>query len=250
MSAVSPSLLARSTTAALVLAMTACASGGDARPADSAATAAPAGSAAPTAGVAPAAQPGATPAGEPDSLVRRADLSRIMGDSAARVWMVIVSDFECPYCKMWHDSVDQQLRDEYVKTGKVRLAFVNFPLSQHPNAVPASEAAMCAGAQGKFWEMHDAIFATQAQWKTQPGGMPTLLSLANRIGVDYEEVQRCMQADRMVPMIQSDYQRAVQAGANSTPTFIIGSQRLSGVVPMADLRRVLDAAIAGTGGAR
>jgi protein-disulfide isomerase len=139
-----------------------------------------------------------------------------------------------------------------VKTGKVRLAFVNFPLQQHANALPAAEAAMCAGAQGKFWEMHDAIFATQDQWKTQPGGMPTFLSLANRIGADYEVLQECMNSDRMRPMIESDYKRAVQAGANSTPTFIIGDQRLSGAIPMAQLRPVLDAAIAaaGSGGSR
>src|SRR5688500_17464643 len=100
----------------------------------------------------------------PDSDVVKADLARIQGSPTAPVWVIEVSDFQCPYCKQWHEQTYPKLRDEFVRTGKVRLAYINFPLAQHGNAQPAAEAAMCAGAQGKFWEMHDALFTNQAKW--------------------------------------------------------------------------------------
>ena len=87
-----------------------------------------------------------------------ADQGRILGAANAPLWVVIFSDFQCPYCKRWHDATDAVLRERYVKTGKVRLAFLNFPLRSHQHAQPAGEAAMCAAAQGKFWEFHDNFF--------------------------------------------------------------------------------------------
>ncbi|HMH86433.1 MAG TPA: thioredoxin domain-containing protein, partial [Gemmatimonadaceae bacterium] len=92
----------------------------------------------------------------PDSNITRADLARIQGSASAPVWVIEVSDFQCPYCKQWHDQTYAAFRDQYVNTGKVRLAYVNFPLASHVHAWPAAESAMCAGAQGKFWQMHDA----------------------------------------------------------------------------------------------
>src|SRR5262245_5592563 len=86
-----------------------------------------------------------------DPRVTAADLSRVKGDSTAKVGLVIISDFQCPYCKTWHDSTAATIEKEYVATGKVRMAYVNFPLRMHPHAREASEAAMCSGAQGKFW---------------------------------------------------------------------------------------------------
>jgi len=82
----------------------------------------------------------------PDSNITIADLSRIQGSATAPVWVVEVSDFQCPYCKQWHDQTYATLRDQYVKTGKIRLAYVNFPLDSHVFAWPAAESAMCAGA--------------------------------------------------------------------------------------------------------
>ena len=105
-----------------------------------------------------------------DSNITRADLARIQGSASAPVWVIEVSDFQCPYCKQWHDQTYAAFRDQYVKTGKVRLAYVNFPLSSHAHAWPAAESAMCAGAQGKFWQMHDALFTTQNKWEAM--GLP------------------------------------------------------------------------------
>src|SRR5215468_284099 len=100
-----------------------------------------------------------------DTINQRADRGRILGDSAAALWVIMASDFQCPYCKQWHDARFGQLMQNYVAKGRIRLGFVNFPLSQHQNAVPAAEAGMCASAQNKFLPMHEALFATQPKWE-------------------------------------------------------------------------------------
>ena len=89
----------------------------------------------------------------------RADLGRIRGSERAPVWLVVMSDFECPYCKTWHDETAPLIERNYVATGKVRVAYMNYiAVSSHRNAPPAHEAAMCAAEQGRFWPMADTLF--------------------------------------------------------------------------------------------
>lgn len=192
-----------------------------------------------------AAQSGsAAAAGAGDSLAARADQARIMGSPNARLWIVLLSDFQCPYCKRWHDSTETQVIDEYVKTGKAKLAYVNFPLQNHGNAWPSATAAMCAGAQGKFWPMQDRIFATQGRWEATQDYAPIFDSLARQTGVNIAAWRACLKSPQIRALIQSDYDRGVKAGVNSTPSFIIGNQIIAGAAPIADFRKVIDAALA------
>ena len=179
-----------------------------------------------------------------DPMVARADSARIRGNPSAKVWMILSSDFQCPYCKMWHDSADMTIRREYIDNGKVRLAFVNFPINSHQNAVPAAEYAMCAAAQNKFWEMHDALFASQDKWVPLPKPGPVLESLATSVGVDVNTLRACVSSHKMLPLIEADHEKATRAGVRATPSFFIGNQLLEGVQMPADLRKVLDAALA------
>ncbi|HEV7839894.1 MAG TPA: thioredoxin domain-containing protein [Gemmatimonadaceae bacterium] len=174
----------------------------------------------------------------------KADLARIQGSSSAPVWVIEVSDFQCPFCKQWHDETYQKLRDEFVKTGKIRLAYINFPLNQHVNAWPAAEAAMCAGAQGKFWEMHDALFINQKKWEQLTAPAPFFDSLARATGLNVPQWQQCLKSGKMKPWIQADYDRAQAAGAASTPTFIIGDKMLTGAQPIENFRSAIDSAAA------
>ena len=179
-----------------------------------------------------------------DSDGARADLARIQGSSTAPIWVIEVSDFQCPFCKQWHDETYKKLRDEFVKTGKIRLAYINFPLNQHVNAWPAAETAMCAGAQGKFWEMHDALFVNQKKWEQLPSPALFFDSLARATGINVPRWQQCVQSGKMKPWIQADYDRAQAAGAASTPTFIIGDRMLTGAQPIENLRGAIDSALA------
>ncbi|HXG72410.1 MAG TPA: thioredoxin domain-containing protein [Gemmatimonadaceae bacterium] len=186
----------------------------------------------------------ATTAPKTDPIVTRADLGRILGDSTAKVWVIVVSDFQCPYCRQWHHESYSALRDEYVTTGKVRLAFVNYPLSQHANALPAAQAAMCAGEQGKFWQMHDAIFVNQARWASLPSVDTLFASLARGAGVDTKRWSACLASDAMRPLIQADQSRTSAAGVRQTPSFLIGERLLAGAVPMTAMRATIDSALA------
>jgi len=174
----------------------------------------------------------------------KADLARIQGSSTAPIWVIEVSDFQCPFCKQWHDETYKKLRDEFVRTGKIRLAYINFPLNQHVNAWPAAETAMCAGAQGKFWEMHDALFVNQKKWEELPSPALFFDSLARAAGINVPRWQQCVQSGKMKPWIQADYDRAQAAGAASTPTFIIGDRMLTGAQPIEAFRSAIDSALA------
>jgi protein-disulfide isomerase len=186
----------------------------------------------------------ASSAAGPDSvLLKRADHARIEGSASAPVWVIEVSDFQCPYCRQFHDDSYGELKRAYVDSGKVRLAYVNFPLSMHSNAFAASESAMCAGAQNKFWEMHDALFTTQRSWENLPAPQKMFDSLAVAQGVDLPAFQKCVSGHLTKPMIEADIDRATKQGVESTPTFLIGGMMVTGAQPLANFRRAIDSAL-------
>jgi protein-disulfide isomerase len=196
-----------------------------------------------------AASPQKTSAAPTDPMLAAADHGRIAGDSTAKTWVIMASDFQCPFCREWHAESYHQFLDEYVRTGKVRVAYVNFPLGQHQNAVPAAEGAMCASAQNKFWQFHDALFDSQDRWATMPDMRPVLDSIATAVGVDNADWKQCVDTHRMAPVINADRDRASKVGVESTPTFLIGDQAIAGAQPMSVMRPVLDAVIAKNGSA-
>lgn len=184
-----------------------------------------------------------TAAAPTDPMVTAADHGRIMGDSTAKTWVIIASDFQCPYCKQWHDETYAAFIKEYVRAGKVKVAYVNFPLGQHQFALITAQAAMCASAQNKFWQYHDALFITQGQWESMQQPRPVLDSIAKSVGVDMASWGKCVDSGTMLPMIEADRARLSQAGVQSTPSFIIGDQMLVGAQPIDSMRRSLDAVI-------
>ena len=195
--------------------------------------------------------PAAMPALPTDSLSTLADAGRIRGNTAAPIWLIEVSDFQCPYCKRWHDETYAILDKEFVQTGKVRLAFMNFPIpSLHPNARAASEAAMCASVQGKFWELHESLFNTQEAWAPQGNPMPTFDSLAVAVGADGPSWRSCMSSHAAGPIIDADRQRTSASGVQSTPTFFIGDQKLEGAYPVDSFRVIIRKQIAKAGAGR
>ena len=179
-----------------------------------------------------------------DSLATLADHGRVLGSATAPVWLLIASDFQCPWCKTWHDSTFPALKRDYVDAGKVRVAYLNFPLSMHANALPSAMAAMCAAAQGKFWEAHARIFETQSVWQKLPRPEPYLDSVAIAAGADAAKLKRCTQDRAMLALIQADQARAQKAGVESTPTFFVGGTKIEGAQPLKVFRRVIDSVLA------
>ncbi len=175
-----------------------------------------------------------------------ADRGRILGAPTAAVWMLVVSDFQCPYCKTWHDNSWTEIKKNYVDAGKLRVAYVNFPLRIHPNAIPAANAAMCASVQGKFWETQDKIFETQERWKDSSNPAAYFDSLAVSVGADAAKQKACSASGKMKALVEADQARYEKVGVQSTPTFFIGSRVILGAQPTPEFRRVIDSVLAAT----
>lgn len=181
-----------------------------------------------------------------DTLIDVADRGRILGAASAGTWLVIISDFQCPYCRMWHEQSFAAIRKDYVDTGKLRIAYLNYPLPMHQNAMPAATYAMCASAQGKFWEAEEKIFTTQGTWEKLQNPNAYFDSLTTAAGANPDTMRACVQSDRMKPLIEADMERGRAAGVESTPTFFVGQRQILGAQPLAEFRRVIDSVLAAT----
>jgi protein-disulfide isomerase len=160
------------------------------------------------------------------------------GPDDAPVTLVEYGDYECPYCGMAHPIVQSIQR----KLGnQLRFVFRNFPLREaHPHAQHAAEAAESAGAQGKFWEMHDIIFEHQDALEDLD-----LIRYAGAIGIDPDRVAGDLANKTYVKRVREDFRSGVRSGVNGTPTFFINGERYNG--PWADeirfARALQDAAL-------
>jgi protein-disulfide isomerase len=147
------------------------------------------------------------------------------GNDAAPVTIVEFGDFQCPYCREAEASLHTILT-RY--PGEVRLVFRNLPLaSLHPNATAAAEAAVCAGRQGMFWEMHDAMYENQQA--LSPGG---LKEIAKHVGLKSEGFDACMADPGTKEAVESDMKAADELDVTGTPYFFINGRPLNGSVPL------------------
>ena len=179
---------------------------------------------------------------------------RLLGSEAARVVLIEYGDYQCPYCGRFARETQPTIEEKFVRTGKVRLAYLHLPLQNHPLAQKAAEAAECAGAQGKFWEMHGRLFGEPRRLTSTD-----LVAHAQALGLDRSAFDGCL-AGRMADKVQADASLASQHGVSATPTFFVGAvrsngsvhvvQRLSGAQPVAAfeaaLTKVVDAAESNT----
>jgi protein-disulfide isomerase len=203
----------------------------------------------PSAGATTKAAP-ASEAARTDSMLGVADQRRIQGAATAPVWLVEISDFQCPFCKKWHDEIYPVIKRDYIDKGLVRMAYVHYPLPQHANAYPAAVASMCAALQDRFWPVHDKIFDTQTRWERMDNAGATKLfdSLVYASGVEGASYRSCVAEDVMRRLIGSDIGRAQQAQVRSTPTFFIGDEPVLGVPPLAQFRAAIERQLAKAGG--
>lgn len=174
---------------------------------------------------------------------------RTKGDSAAPITIYEVSDFQCSFCRQFWEETLPALDREYLRTGKARLVFLNFPLVQiHPNAVAAHELAMCAAEQDRFWSVHDLLYQHQARWA--PLGDPSsfFLSLADSAGLEPARLGACLSSGKGRLLVQAEYEAAAGAGLRSTPSFIIQGALLAGAASISEWRPILDSIYAARGG--
>jgi protein-disulfide isomerase len=148
----------------------------------------------------------------------------ILGQATAPETLIVYSDFQCPYCGTFERDTFPTIRTRYVASGRLRVAFREFPLSMHSFAQRAAEAAECAGRQGRFWEMHDQLFGHQAELDERSLG-----SYARSAGVEERQFQACMAAD-VATTVRVDIASGTALHVVGTPTFFLGKTQSDGSV--------------------
>ena len=160
------------------------------------------------------------------------------GGADATVVLEEFSDFGCPHCRNFAETLDA-ISDDYIKTGKIKVIFRNFVLS--PRTLAAARGGECALDQGAdaFWAYHDAVFANQARGDAiyAPSGIK---SIAKQIGLDTAAFNKCMDTNQKTAEIQKDSQDGDARGIDSTPTLYFNGEKFLGAMPAAELRAKLD----------
>ena len=174
-----------------------------------------------------------------------------MGSPSARVMVIEVSDYQCPFCKRQTQQTFPQLQAEYVKTGKVQYLFVDYPIKQlHPTAARSHEAAACAGDQGKFWEMHVSLFKSPIARDDA-----ALVAQAKAVGLNVGQFTSCLTSGRHAQTVQASVARMEQLGIQGTPMTLIGlapapgqpmtvAKYIYGAQPYAEFKKAIDGLLA------
>lgn len=173
------------------------------------------------------------------------------GNASAKITLVEVSDYHCPFCRRQTLQTLPQLMTEYVTSGKVKYVFVDYPIAQlHPDAFQSHEAAGCAGDQGKYWQMHDSLF-TNAPARDAA----QLTAQAKSLGLDEGKFGSCLSGGSHAAAIRDSIARMQQLGVGGTPLTLIGLTpapgapmkvvaSVYGARPYADFKTAIDAALA------
>lgn len=176
---------------------------------------------------------------EPGKLLASPEIEEgdpVLGQKDAKVKVVVFSDFQCPYSKMFETS----LRSNAETYGdRVEFSFKHYPLSFHKQAENAALASECANEQGKFWEYADKLFATQDEWGEQDGTV-LFKTYASSMGLNYNQFVQCMDSKKYQDKVDQDIAEAGSFGITSTPSIFVGDQFKSGALDEASLGDLIE----------
>lgn len=177
--------------------------------------------------------------------------NHVIGKDQKHVTLVEYGDFECPVCEAYEPVVSQVIQ-QY--SNDITFQFRNFPLTSiHPNAFAGARAAEAASLQGKFWQMHDALYASQnwQQWSTSSDPVPYFDQYAQQIGLNVSKFKQDFASDQVNNQVQADLNYANKLGLQGTPTFFLDGKQLdnsqlatSSGPSLAKFQKLIDAAIA------
>jgi protein-disulfide isomerase len=160
------------------------------------------------------------------------------GPDGAPITIVEFSDFQCPYCSRAEETV-KKVMDAY--KGKIRLYYRDYPLPFHGQAQKASEAALCAGDQNKYWEMHEKLFASQSAL-----AVPQLKEHAKGLGLDAGKFDKCLDDGAKTKEVEVSKKAGEELGVSGTPHFFINGRPLSGAQPFEEFKKVIDLELRGS----
>lgn len=172
-----------------------------------------------------------------------ADDDAVLGSSDAPVTIIEFSDFQCPFCRKLYKETLPQIKKEYLLTGKAKFVYRDFPLVQiHPGATPAAEGAECAKEQGKFWEMHDAIFDEQEKQGsgTVQFTADDIKKWAAKIGLNASKFNQCLDSGKYKQEVEKDIADGSSAGVTGTPAVFVNGRIIVGAQPFATFKAIID----------
>lgn len=155
---------------------------------------------------------------EPQSVEIDVAGAPFQGNADAVVTIIEFSDLQCPFCSRHFQTVAPVLKSTYVDSGTLKYVAREFPLeSIHPAAMRASQAALCAGAQGAYWEMHDLIFANQKKMRPRD-----FANYAEELDLDEDDYEDCIESERFAQQVRDDLALGQRLGVQGTPSFFVG----------------------------
>lgn len=172
------------------------------------------------------------------------DMGVAVGPANAKVTVREFADFQCPACGGFEPAL-QQMRKEYVDTGKVRFIFFDYPIEDlHKNSMIAAQFARCAGDQNKYWQMHDTLYADQAQWGNLKDPLDTFLGYTGKLGIDGNRMLSCIRAGTTHEDVIRSEAYGDALGLHATPTFAVNDEAYVGQVGYPDLKKLIDQQLA------
>lgn len=166
----------------------------------------------------------------------------LMGKVDAPVQILEYADFECPSCAGFSTVTEPDVRTRIIDAGLANMTYYDFPLTQHRNTLAASNAAACADEQGKFWPMHDRLYQAQDEWNGEATDRPKAFfkRYAGEVGMDVAKWEGCYDARKYQKRISANLADGLRRGVSSTPTFIIGNKKYSGMGSYDEMKKIVD----------
>ncbi|HLD02845.1 MAG TPA: DsbA family protein, partial [Candidatus Nanoarchaeia archaeon] len=177
---------------------------------------------------------------QPEYVDASADDDPAIGKDKAPITIIEFSDFQCPFCERFYSQTLPQVKANYIDTGKARLVYRDFPLSFHPNALPAAIAGECADEQGRFFEYHDMLFDNQAAWSPLSDTKITFVGYAKALGMDEKKFETCLADPKIRAEVQADENDGTSYGVSGTPSFFINGRLLVGAQPYAAFQQAIE----------
>jgi len=169
-----------------------------------------------------------------------ADNDPFIGSKNAPITIIEFSDFECQFCKLFYDTVLQEIKINYIDSGKVKFVYRDFPISSiHPKAEKAAKAANCAFEQNKFWAFHDLLFENQNDW-ISGNASSIFANYISLLGLDETQFNLCMTNDKIADEISNDIQDGWNAGVQGTPTLYINGIKIVGAQEYFIFKQVIE----------
>lgn len=163
----------------------------------------------------------------------------VLGNPDAKVTVIEFADFQCPFCSQWQKSIFPLLKSEYIDTGKVKFAYFDFAFLG-PESNQAAEAASCARDQGKFWEYHDKLFASQGGENVGVFSDEKLKLFASELKLNTTQFNKCLSEDTYAGDVDRKLQQASEYGIDSTPTVLINGWKYPGVSPWNQYKQAIE----------